>query len=71
VLQCPEAVVQGDDVETGPVVVPITQEQAGLTTFRFCLGSGPLHKVQAVLVVSDAVAFEPKVDVREDRGLAE
>jgi hypothetical protein len=55
VLQGPEAVVQCDNVETGTVVVPVTQEQAGFTPFLSSLGSGPLHKVQAVLVVSYTV----------------
>jgi hypothetical protein len=71
VLQCSETVVQGDNIQAGSVVVPISKKHAGLATFRSCLGSGPLHKVQAVLVVSDTVAFEPKVNVGEDRGLAE
>ena len=70
-LQSPKAVVQRDDIETGSVVVPIAKEHAGLTTFLLCFGSGPLHKVQAVLVVSGAIGFESKVDVREDRGFAE
>jgi hypothetical protein len=71
VLQCSETVVQRDDVQAGSVVVPISEKHAGFTTFRPGFGSGPLHKVQAVLVVSDTVTFEPKVNVREDRGFAE
>jgi hypothetical protein len=71
VLQCPEAVVQCDNVKTGTVVVPIAQKQAGFATFRLGLGRSPLHKVQAVLVVSDAIALEAKMDVSEDRGFAE
>jgi hypothetical protein len=71
VLQCPEAIVQCDDVETGSIVVPVAQEHAGFTTFLSCFSSCPLHKVQAVLVVSDTVGFEAKVDVREDRGFVE
>jgi hypothetical protein len=45
VLQCPEAVVQCDNVETGTIVVPITEKHTGLTTFFLCLDSGPLYKV--------------------------
>jgi hypothetical protein len=70
VLQCLETVVQRDNVETGSIVVPVAQEQAGLATLFSGLGRGPLHKVQAVLVVLSAVAFESKMYVCEDRGLA-
>jgi hypothetical protein len=50
-LQCPQAVVQRDNVETGPIVVPITQEQTGLTTLFLSSGSGPFHEAQAIVIV--------------------
>jgi len=57
VLQCPKAIIQRDNVQTGSIVVPVAQEHAGLATFLSGFGSGPLHKVQAVLIVSDTVAL--------------
>ena len=55
VLQGSQAVVQRDYVETGPVVVPITQEQTGFAPFFPGSGSGPFDESQTVLVVLSAV----------------
>jgi hypothetical protein len=54
-LQCSQAVVQRDDVETGTVVVPIAQEQTGFATLLLGFGSGPFDEGQTVLVVLSAV----------------
>ena len=67
-LQGPETVTQGDNVQTGPVVVPVTQEQASFATFFPGFGSGPLDKIQTVIVVCLTVGFESKMYVCEDRG---
>jgi hypothetical protein len=71
VLQCPETVTQGDNVQAGSVVVPIAQEHAGFATLLFCSGSGPFHKIQTVVVVCLAIAFESKMYVCKDRSLLE
>jgi hypothetical protein len=51
--------------------VPVAEKHAGFATFFFGFGSGPFYKVQAVLIVLSAVAFQAKVNVCEDRGLLE
>jgi hypothetical protein len=53
------------------MIVPVTQEQAGFTTFLSSFSSGPFYKSQAVFVVQRAVAFEAKVNVSEYCGFAE
>jgi hypothetical protein len=50
-FQCPETVVQCDNVQAGTVVVPVTQEHASFATFFPGFGSGPFYKSQTVFVV--------------------
>ena len=56
---------------SGPVVVPVAKKHAGLATLFPCFSSGPFNKVQTVVIVCLAVAFEPKMYVCEDRSLLE
>ena len=48
--------------------MPVAEKHAGLATLFPGLGSGPLDKVQTVIIVCLTVGFEPKMYVCEDRG---
>jgi hypothetical protein len=68
VLQGPEAVTQGNNVQAGPVVVPVAEKQTGFTTLLSGFGSGPFNKVQTVVIMGLTVGFQSKMYVCEDCG---
>jgi hypothetical protein len=63
VLQCFKTVVERKNVQGCPIVVPVAQEETGITSFFLGFGSGPLHKFQTVFVVYNTIRFQAKVDV--------
>ena len=53
------------------MMVPVTQEHAGLAVVFATSFDDPVHEVCAILVVQQAVALEPKVYVSENDGSLE
>ena len=47
------------------MVVPVTQEQAGIAVVFLCSFNDPVHERQAVLVVQQAVGLQSKMDIGE------
>lgn len=45
------------------MMVPIAQKQTGITIVFASSFDDPVYKCQAVLVVYNAVAFQPKMDI--------
>jgi len=60
-----QAKVQGLEIDAGPVMVPVAQEQTGLAAVLATSLDDPIHETGAVLIVQQAVRFQAKVYVRE------
>ena len=58
-------VVHRGNIGGRSVMVPVAQEYAGLTTFRFGLFYEPFHEVFTVIVVYSGITLQPKVYVCE------
>lgn len=66
-LQGLQTEIQGLEIDRGPVMMPVAQEKSCFAVV--CLGQfyGPVHEIGTVLIVLQAVGFQAKMYVREEK----